>query len=124
MKPVSMWVIIGTSLFIATGALAQSHGNRPPALFADFGDFEVMTAATGMPIADKATPLPGTVPIAGINELLQSSLLRQSRLRSIGAQAQAEMPDTSNLNDLVPLVKGQGNVINKLGLTNDNDLIF
>jgi len=122
MKPVSMWVILGMSLLLVTGATAQPL----------FGFFDGIAAInknapatmTEMPITGKTTPLPGTVPIAGINELLQISLLRQGRLRSIGAQAQAEMPDTSNLNDLVPLVKGQGNVINKLGLTNDNDLIF
>jgi hypothetical protein len=48
------------SLLTATGALAQPPGNRPPSMFADFGDLDVMGAST---------VTLGQLPIAAIEEM-------------------------------------------------------
>ena len=118
MKPVNLWVVLGMSLLLVTGVMAQPPLIHEIHIDGELDPVETTTrnAQTGQTVTQGSTQTS--------IELPQINLLKQSRLRSIGAQAQAKMPDTGDLNDLVPLVKGQGNVINRLGLTNDNDLIF
>jgi len=119
MKPVSIWVFLGMSLLFVTGATAQSLMGFFNAIAAI--NKNAPTSTTGVPITDKTATLQGTV-INGNSELVQMNFLIENRMRSI--KVQAETPDTSNLNDLLPPAKDQGNVTNRLELTNDNDLIF
>jgi hypothetical protein len=45
MKRASLWVVIGMSLLLVTGAIAQTSKNPRQNFFGDFGDFDVMATA-------------------------------------------------------------------------------
>ena len=57
MKLVSMWVILGMSLFLGTGSVAQPPDNPPPKQFGDFKDVASMAARTVKP-KDKTLTTP------------------------------------------------------------------
>jgi hypothetical protein len=118
------------SLLLVTGAIAEPPGNRPPNVFADFGDFDVMATALKKnvpstqttPTITQAKPsTPTTLLITLDPGVSATTLLKAQELNSRAATATP--PQQTDVSE-DPLKPATPNELNRLGLTNDNDLIF
>src|SRR5262245_33477393 len=89
MKPVSMWIVLGMSLLLVTGTMAQTSKNPRQNLFGDFGDLDGFLATVTQPKPQNGAP---TIPISPMRTSSDASQFIPGVIQVI---RQTELPKTS-----------------------------